>query len=325
MARSTYIRTKYLDASMSAFKVAIDAFNSPINPYRLQAATILMVNAIELISKSFLLKLGESIQDKDPSRTITAEKAVSILFTKGYLDETEHQTLQQLISLRNETCHSFLDKPSEDIVFYLIFCAVKIFKATVSKQFRSRLGDFKDSFLSISTDQNITYAEGVLGLMKSSKRDAAGRRMLYLLERGVRYNGSKYISQELFEKEYKAKHRKNFLNRVAIGKYLEKAEQLRVVFIQAPKNHSIDISVGKNSRSKNILSVNIKTRLECDKTIKQIAKELGIRPYDVQKFIKDRNIKGRDGYHQEVPSGDNPSIHRYSEKLVELIKKDLNK
>ncbi len=320
MARATFIRTKYLDSSITAFKVAIDAFNSPINPYRLQASILLMVNAVELISKALLLKLGESIQDKDPSRTITAEKAVSVLFTKGHISDIEHQSLQQLISLRNEAAHSYLDSPGPDIVFFLLFCANKYTRALVQKHFKGKLPEFKDSFLSISTDQNVTYAEGVMGLMRAKKRDAAGRKLLYLLERGVRYEGDKYISQEEFEKEYRANKKKNLINRAAIGKYMEKADQLRVIFVQAPKHHSIDVTITKHAKSKNILPVKITQRDIYKNTTADLATALGVNRHRVVTLIKDHGIKHKAEFHQEIPNGKNPVLHRYSEAVIPFLK-----
>lgn len=320
MARATLIRTKYLEASIPAVKIAIESFNAPSNPYRLQSSVILMTNAIELLSKSILLKIGESIDDVIPGRTIPAEKAVGRLYFKGEITEIENQTLQQLISIRNEATHSFIDKPNIDIIFYLHFCAYKIYRNLIKKHYKLKISEFKDNFLSISTDENITYAEGVMGLMKSKKRDAAGRKLLYLLERGIRYQGDKYISQEEFEKQYKANKNKNVVNRAAIGKYLENAEQLRVVFVQAPKHHSVDVTITKHNRSKSILPVKITQREIYGNNTKQIALALGVRQHDVRQMIKKYQIKGKQEYHQEIPNGDNPALHRYSDGLVIYLK-----
>lgn len=320
MARSTFIRTKYLESSIPAIKVAIESFNSPSNPYRLQSSVILMVNAIELLSKSILLKIGESIDETDPSRTIPSEKAVGKLFSRGEINEIEHQTLQQLISVRNEATHSFIDNPNADIFFYLLFCTYKVYRRLIKKHFKSKLYEFKDNFLSISTDENITYAEGVMGLMKSKKKDVAGRKLLYLLERGIQYQGDKYISQDDFEKQYKTNKNKNLVNRAAIGKYLENADQLRVVFIQAPKHHSVDVTITKHNKSKSILPVKITQKEIYKNNSKQIAELLGISKHDTLELIKKFKIKGKADYHQEISNGDNPPLHRYSDKLVDYLK-----
>lgn len=325
MARATLLRTKYLESSIPAIKNAIESFNSPSNPYRLQSSIILMVNAIELLSKSILLKLGESIEDSDPTRTIPAEKSAGKLFSKGEINEIEHQTIQQLVSLRNEAVHSFLDNPNIDIIFYLHFCVYKIYRNLIKKHYKSKLSEFRDSFLSISTDENITYAEGVMGLMKSKKKDVAGRKLLYLLERGVQYRGGKYISQDEFEKQYKANIKKNVVNRVAIGKYLENADQLRVVFIQAPKHHSVDVTVTKHDRSKNILPVKIVQKEIYKNNAKQVAASLGISRHSVLELIKKHKIKGKPNFHQEISNGENSPLHRYSDKLIDFLREQESK
>ena len=320
MARATLIRTKYMESSIPAIKVAIEYFNNPNNPYRFQSSIILMVNAIELLSKSILLKLGESIEDSDPNRTIPVEKAAGKLFQRGEINEIEHQTIQQLVSLRNEAIHSFLDNLNIDIVFYLNFSVYKIYRNLIKKHYKAKLSEFKSSFLSISTDENITYAESVIGLMKARKKDIANRRLLYLLERGVQYTGDKYISQDQFEKQYKAKKNKNLVNRAAIGKYLDNAEQLRVIFVQAPKHHSIDVTITKHNKSKNILPVKITQREIYRNNTKQIAEALGIRQHDALQLIKKYNIKEKAEYHQEIPNGNYKPLHRYSDSLVNYLK-----
>jgi len=61
MARGTYIRTRYLNSSISAFYSALSAYNQLNSSYKNEQSIILMTNAIELIAKSILLKLGKSI------------------------------------------------------------------------------------------------------------------------------------------------------------------------------------------------------------------------------------------------------------------------
>ncbi|HZZ99325.1 MAG TPA: hypothetical protein VFK07_01270, partial [Candidatus Paceibacterota bacterium] len=80
-------------------------------------------------------------------------------------------------------------------------------------------------------------------------------------------------------------------------------------------------TLGKNKKNKDILPVEVRTRLECDKNTVEIAEMVECTPYYVQKFIKENNIKGNQTYHQEIPNGKSPPLHRYSEKLADLIKK----
>ena len=103
-----YIRTKYLNSSINAFFSSLNSYNQIWSEYRNEESLMLMVNAIELISKSIILKLGKSINTKRKGETISCEKAVLRLNNEKQITEIEHQTLQQLISLRNAAVHSFL-------------------------------------------------------------------------------------------------------------------------------------------------------------------------------------------------------------------------
>lgn len=322
MAKGIYRRTRYIEASIPAFKVALEAFNSPTNPYRYENALILMVNAVELLSKALLLKLGEKIEDGGPDRTISAEKAINKLLHFKEIEQIEHETLQQLISLRNEATHSYLGKIDADLALFLFFSAYKYFEKIIQKHFKGRRDIFKDNYLSISTDQNRTYADSVVGLFRSKKE--ADRRLLYLLERGVKYTGGTYISQSDFEQEFRRNKGKRLENKSALGGFLSRADMLKIVFVQAPKNYTVDVTLGRNKKnSKNILPVSVVGKLQCEKNTHEIAEIVGVRPYDVHKFIKEHAIKGDPVYHQEIPNGKNPPLHRYSEKLAELMKKSL--
>jgi len=319
MARGVFERTKYLDSSIPSFKVALEAFNSPTNPYRFESAFVLMVNSFELLGKATLLKLGENINDGNTGRTIPAEKVINKLLHKKEIEELEHQALQQLVSLRNEATHGYLQAVDPDLALFLVYSGYKFFEKLINTHFKARKNIFKDNYLSISTRENKTYADSVVGLLKSKKD--GDRRLLYLLERGVRYSGTGYISQESFEKDFKKNKRKRLENKAAVGKFLTEADLLKVVFVQAPKHYSVDVSLGrnKNKNSRDILPVEVTTRLECDKNTSEIAALVGCRPYDVQKFIKDHKIKGNQTYHQEIPNGKSPPLHRYSVKLADLI------
>ena len=104
---------------------------------------------------------------------------------------------------------------------------------------------FKTSLLSISTDENMTYADSIDGLLRTRRNSESQRRLLYLLERGVAYSGTKYISQEEFEREFRRQRNRRLENRSELGVFLSKVDLLRVVFVQAPRNHTINVDILK--------------------------------------------------------------------------------
>lgn len=329
MARGTYIRTKFVESSTRAFICSLNAFNNVSNDYRTESSLILMANAIELIAKATILKLGGKIQNtKEKDKTISAERSLWILFNSHrILDDLEHKAVQQIISLRNESAHNVLPDVEIDVLHYLLFSAYKLYRKLVEKNFPSYKHLFKKSFLSISTEENITYADRIEGLLRSSKKSESQRRLLYLLERGVSYKGAKYISQDGFEQRLRKQKGRRLINRSELGAFVSSADLLRVVFIQAPKNHTVNIDISKgNKQQKEALPVFTK-RTDINKDypylLSTLSEKIGKGRNVVLKMINEENMKGNDKYHQEIKTGRTSVTHKYSDAAYQFLNEKL--
>ncbi len=326
MARGTYQRTKLANRSTHAFISSLNAFNNASDEYRVEAALFLMVNAVELLSKALVLKHGGKIYEKGTKeRTISAEASIWLLFNQYHkIDELEHGALQQLISLRNEASHNILPSVKNDVLHYLMFSAFKVYRRLINDNFRSHNRIFKKSFLSISTDENTTYADSVEGLLRSSKKSESQRRLLYLLERGVSYKGDTYITQDAFEKNFRKQKNKRLINRSKLGKFLSEADLLKVVFIQAPKNHTINIDIAKGIGSQKEALTVFTRRTDINKDypyiLTTLAEKLGKGRNVTLQAIKQLSVKGDKELHQEVKTGKQSSTHKYSDAAFQKLK-----
>ncbi|TXH06865.1 MAG: hypothetical protein E6Q06_04580 [Candidatus Moraniibacteriota bacterium] len=326
MARGIYKRTLLVNSSKRAFIDAINNFNNISNSYRSESALILMSNAIELLSKAVLLKLGSSVTDpRDRSKTISAEQSVWKIYNDHKkIGDIEQQAIQQLISLRNEASHDVLPEIHTDVLHYLMFSSYQTYKKLFITQFRGHDDLFKASLLSISTDSNLTYADSIEGLLKVGKKSEKQRRLLYLLERGVAYSGTQYIAQDDFEKQFKQSSNRRLINRGALGSFLSRAELLKVVFVQAPKNHTINVDIAKGgSTQREALPVFVKkTDINKDYPyiLTTLAEKLGIGRHVVLNKITELNMKGNDKYHQAVQVSRQHYVQKYSDAAYQFLK-----
>jgi hypothetical protein len=326
MARGSYKRTRLLQSSKRAFLSALNNFNNISNTYREESALILMSNAVELIAKATLLKLGDAIVGtRDPAKTISGEQALWRLFhTHALITDLEHQAVQQIISLRNEAVHDVLPEVDIDVLHYLIFAAYQLYKKLIRTSFRNHEDIFRTSLLSISTESNLTYADSVDGLLRARKGSETQRRLLYLLERGVSYSGTRYISQEEFEQRFKRERNRRLVNRGALGAFLAKAELLKVVFVQAPRNHAIKIDISKGQATqREVLPVLVKkTDINADYPyiLTTLAEKIGAGRNRVLAKINELGMKGNDKYHQAVQiSRSQMAHHKYSDAAYQFL------
>ncbi len=329
MARGHYKRTLLLQSSKNAFISALNDFNNISNNYRNESGLLLMSNSIELICKAVLLKLGDNIVDpRDHDKSICAESALWKLYNKhSKISDLEHQAVQQLISLRNEAVHDVLPVIDVDVLHYIIFTAYQLYKKLITTFFKSHKDIFRVSLLSVSTDNNLTYADSLDGLLRSRRGSESQRRLLYLLERGVSYKGTKYISQEEFERKFRQQKNRRLVNRGALGAFLSRAEMLKVVFVQAPRNHTVNVNIAKGrSSQRDTLPVFIKkTDINVDYPyiLTTLSEKLEKGRNIVLKKINELELKGNDKYHQAVQVGRKQLAHKYSDATFQLLRDKL--
>ena len=327
--RRLYLR--YMDTAVVALLEAIDNINRVSGDYRQEATVILLANAWELLGKAVLLKRGESvfyIEDKD--RSLSARDVVGKL-NPDPVNEVQAQILQQIISLRDSALHGVMPVVPNEILFHLIFFSTKLFKDVVLAQFGSSYAvRLNRSFLSISFDSFVTYADKIKKLIaKTRKTGSEEQRLVWLLERGVRFQGGKYISQEAFNDEIKKVGRKGRIyNSLGLYKHVKNAEMVVVVPIQAPKGFTADISLRKGStKTTSALPVMIK-KTDVDVDYPHLTSELGLKLGKSTSFvaatIRKLGIMNNESYHQKVRSSKTGSVvHKYSDGALAFLAEHL--
>jgi len=321
--RREYLRV--LDKALPAMESAIDSFNRVRHSYRNEATLMLMVNAWELLAKAVLIKRKHCIIRDDSKVTISAEHAIFKLVNINLLAEEKSQLLQQIISLRNQAVHYALPLVENEIMHHLLFFGCKFFRELLYDEFPKKLKDLEEHYLSLSFSTQTTYADKVQKAVSKIKKDNNSKTLIWLLERGVRFDGTAYINQNEFEQAYRAK--KKILPHLGIGAYLKNSDMVRIVPIQAPKNYTADVTLRKGSSSDSSLPVQFKkTNIEQDYPYLtgEIADSLGKKPYVVSQIVKHLNFKGNTKFHQSIRSSKNSEIHRYSESALNAIRDFLN-
>jgi len=321
-SRREYLRL--LDASKIAAESAIDIFNSVWHPYRNQATLMLLANSWELLSKAVLVHEKESILRAKGGDTISAQEAVFKLQNRKILDKNQAETIQQIISLRHAATHYLLPDVPAEVMQHLLFYSLKFFRATIKKKFPKQLKDMSDNYLTLSFSDLTTYADKVQKSVSKLKKSPDDKKLIWLLERGIAFDGSSYLSETQFDKKYLDK--KKVLSYLALNKFVKNADMVRVVPVQAPHNYTADITLRKGSVRDASLPILVKkTEIEEDYPYltKELASKIGKNANWVGRAAPILGMKNNEKYHQAVRSSATGSIQRYSEAALQLLKKKL--
>ena len=159
------------------------------------------------------------------------------------------------------------------------------------------------------------------------KKDKSGeKKLLWLLERGVRYSGAPYISQDQFDENFKNKRK--ILPHLEINQYLKKTDMVVVYPIQAPKGFSADVTLRKGSKNDLKLPVHIK-KTDVDQDYPYLTSELATKLNKNESFtskmIQKLSLKNDKQYHESIRSGKNSKVQRYSEKAFQFLRDFLQK
>lgn len=328
MARGVYLRTKYLTSSKRAILKSVDSYNQTNATYRNEQTLILLTNALELLAKAVLLKRGKSINERrDKSRTIPAQNAIQSLLNLSDIDGIEHQTLQQVISLRDAATHSVLPHVPKAVMQHLVFLTIKTYRNLLKKHFKSHDDFSEHNFLAVSIDETITYADEIGNLLRQYRRGNADlRNLIWLLEKGVSFDGTNFKKQPQFEKDF-LRSKKNILGRVKLGEYLNTANQVKFVLVQAPKNYTANIELRKGSHSQKLALpvITKKTDVEDDfpKLTVEIAENIGKSQSFVALMLKDLGLKGDPKYHQPIRTSKRGMVQRYSNSVIPILQERL--
>lgn len=325
MARRT--RREYLqllDAAKVAAETGIDAFNRVWHPYRDETTLLLLTNAWELLAKAILIQKKESIVRGQRGETISAEVAVSRLQTRGILDKPQAETIQQIISLRHAASHNVLPKVPVEVMHHLLFYSCKAFRDVIRKTFPAHLKSMGEHYLSLSFSDLTTYADKVQRSVSKVKKNGNDKRLIWLLERGITFDGASYITEAQFEQKYRGK--KKILPHLGINQFVRNTEMVRIVPVQAPRNFTADITLRKGSAADSSLPVLVRrTEVEADYPLltKELAAEIGKNQNWTAKAATILGLKGDPKFHQAVRASSSSLIHRYSRAAVQVIREKL--
>jgi hypothetical protein len=321
------IRREYLqlvDAAKAAAESAIDAFNRVRHPYRRETTLILLANAWELLAKAVLVQAKESISRGQRGETIAGEVAVFRLQQKGLIDANQAQTVQQVISLRHSAVHHLLPPVPDEVMHHLLYFSCKFFRDPIAECLPAHAKDLDGHYLSLSFADLTTYADKVQRAVAKVRKSQSERRLVWLLERGIRFDGSAYITEAQLEQRYKGK--KQVMPHLDLGKFVRTTDMVRVVPIQAPRNYTADIKLRKGNAKDASLPVLIqKTDLEADYPFltRELGQKVGRSQNWIARAVTVLNLKGDPKYHQAVRASAKGSIQRYSNAALERIKQKL--
>lgn len=313
-----------LDAAKAAVESAVDAFNRVRHPYRNETTLILMANAWELLAKAILVQKKESIKRGQRGDTIPAEVALIRLQNHRILDANQTATIQQVVSLRHAATHHLLPEIPDEVMHHLLFFGCKFFRDVVEKAFPSHAKDLSRNYLSLSFTNLTTYADKIQKAVSRVKKSQNDKRLVWLLERGIEFDGSAYMTEKQFEQKYRGK--KKIIPHLSIGSFVKEADMVRIVPVQAPRNYTADITLRKGSAKDASLPVVVKkTDLETDYPYltKELGQKVGKNTSWVARAAARLNLKNDPKYHQQVRSSISGSVQRYSEAALQKIKEVL--
>jgi len=302
-----------LDAAKVAAETGIDAFNRVWHPYRYQTTLLLLTNAWELLAKAALLQLKSSIARGQRGETISAEVAVHRLQDKQIIEQDQAETIQQIISLRHAACHHVLPDLPVEVMQHLLFYSCKFFRLVIEKRFPTHIKSLSDNYLSLSFSDLTTYADKVQRSVSRVKKSENDKRMVWLLERGIQFDGESYITEAQFTQKYRGKRK--ILPHLQLSQFIRNSEMVRIVSIQAPRNFTADITLRKGNAADSSLPVVVKkTDIEADypHLTRELGAKIGRNQNWTAKAITVMGMKGDPKFHQAVRASTKSLIHRYS-------------
>lgn len=320
--RREYLR--FLDKSKESAECAIDNFNRVKGLFRPEATLMLMGVAWELLAKAILVQAKKSIRKKNSEDTISAEVAVSRLLSEKKIEKHHSDIVQQVVSLRNASVHDVLPDIPSEVQHHLMYYACKFYREVVAKNFKGHASDLNQHYLSLSFDELTTYSDKIRKTVSKVKKSHSARKLVWLLERGITFDGGKYLTQKQFETKIKGKSRT--LPYLELGRYMKESDMVRIIPVEAPKNYTVDLTLRKGSANDSSLPVVLKrTDLETDYPYLtgELADLIGKSTNFVAKAASVLGLKGNERFHQTIRSSKSGEIQRYSEAARSRLQQKL--
>ena len=320
--RREYLR--FLDKSKESAKCAIDNFNRAKGPFRTEATLMLLGVAWELLAKAILIQMKKPIKKANSEYTISAEVAVSRLLSEKKIEKHHSDIVQQIISLRNASVHDVLPDIPIEVQHHLMYYACKFYREVVTNHFKGHASDLSQHYLSLSFDEMTTYADKVHKTVSKIRKSDSAKKLVWLLERGITFDGGKYLTQKQFDAKIKGKTRT--LPYLELGKHMKESDMVRIIPVEAPKNYTADLTLRKGSPNDSSLPVVVKrTDLEKDYPYltSELAKIIGKSTQFVAKAAAVLGLKGNEKFHQTIRASKSGEIQRYSEAAKSRLQQKL--
>lgn len=319
----------HVNTSIGAAKLSIEMFNRVEAIHSKQASIIFNSQAWELLAKALLIKKKQNIYCAD-GKSITAEKAVNQLcHVIHVISLEENQTIQQIISLRNEALHNVYPDIDDEIITHLIYWSLKTFHRIIKDEFRSYFPKFNQNYLSIAFKDCTFYSHRLGKLFQYSRKSNSDKnKVLYILDRACRLaensNSNTYINHKDWLEEIKSKPKKTRIGRhLSVSNYVNKQENVRMIAVETPKGYRSEITSKKAKKESESLNVVIKKsdpEVDYPHLQSDIARIMGVTPYFVRVLANELKLTNNKQYHTTIKSGRTSRVQKYSDKMLNFLK-----
>jgi len=319
----------HVNTAINAAKLSIEMFNRVEGSHSRQASIIFNAQAWELLSKAILIKKKRNIYDNN-GKSITAERAVNQLHHIAHLISLEeNQTIQQIISLRNESLHNIYPDLDDEIITHLIYWSLKSFHKILKEEFRSYFIKFDKNYLSVAFKDHTFYSHKIGKLFAYSRKSKSEKnRALYILDRACKFaeteNENTFISHKDWLNDIKSKPKKARIGRhLSINDYTNKQENVIIVPVETPKGYKSEITTNKAKKASESLTVLVKkSNPEVDYPFLQsdLSRIMKVTSYFIQKLIKHLKLLNNPEYHTSIKSGKTSKVQKYSNKTLNYLK-----
>jgi len=324
----------HIETSINAAKLSIEMFNRVDGIHSDQASIIFNAQAWELLAKALLIKNNKKISEDD-GKSITAEKAVSRLeHVLKIISREENQTIQQVISLRNEALHNVYPNLDQEIIIHLIYYSLKTFHRLVASEFKAYLPRINKNYLSVSFKEHTFYSHRLNKLLAYSKKYSSDKnRMLYILDRACKFaedlKTTSYVTYDSWLKNIKSKPKKSRIAmHLPVYNYTNNQENVRFVPVEIKKGYKAEVLVEKTKKTNEAVSVLVrKSDPEKDypHLISELATTLTKTPYYVRRLMEYLNMKGNKEYHTTIKTGKTSTTQKYSDKALSYLQEYIKK
>lgn len=324
----------HVDTSINAAKLSIEMFNRVDGVHSDQASIIFNAQAWELLAKALLIKSGSNIYETD-GKSITGEKAVSRLeHVLKKISREENQTIQQIISLRNEALHNIYPELDQEITIHLIYYSLKTFYKIIASEFKGYLPKINKNYLSVSFKDHTFYSHKLTKLLGYSKKYSSDKnRALYVLDRACKFaedsKSTAYTSYDSWVGAIKSKPKKSRIAmHLPIYDYTNNQDNVRFVPVEIKKGYKAEVVVEKTKKQNEAVAVLVR-KSDPEKDYPHLGSEIAVilkkSPYYVQRLMHHLNFRGNSEYHTTIKTGKNSSTQKYSDKALSHLREYINK